>query len=159
MSTTKRPIPTVPALAVIFNILGGIILLAAIAVAVGAVMQIKTTPGSMLVAAPAVGGLLLAGIFYLGTAEVIQLIARIALEACRSADAADRSAAAAEAQAKQRLYLYHVGADVRGPVTIEVLRSLRSVKVEPRYVTGETLVCRVGESEWKRLAESMDKSA
>ena len=92
------------------------------------------------------------GALFLGAAEVIQLIARIAGEACRTADAA-------ELQVKPRLYLYLVGEEVRGPVSIEVLRSLRSIKTGPRHVTGETLVCRVGDAEWKRLADSMDKPA
>ncbi|EDY21258.1 hypothetical protein CfE428DRAFT_1551 [Chthoniobacter flavus Ellin428] len=57
----------------------------------------------------------------------------------------------------KRNSLYHISNDIRGPVTLEVLRSLRAVKGEARLVTGETLVCQVGESEWKRLADFMDK--
>jgi hypothetical protein len=103
--------------------------------------------------------LIFVGGFYLGAAEIIQLIARIAIETCRSAEAEERSAAVAEFQRNQRLYLYQVGSDLRGPVSLEVLCSMRSIKSEMRPVSGETLVCRIGESEWKRLADFMDKSA
>src|SRR4051812_21125236 len=98
MSTPQRPIPSIPPLAFIFNIIGGLTLLAAVAVAVGAAMQFKSTSGSSLVALPIVGGLIFSGILYLGVAEVIQLIARIAIEASRQADAAERSADATESQ-------------------------------------------------------------
>jgi hypothetical protein len=155
MSNPKPSIPFVPALALVFNLIGGLILLAAVAVAVGAAMQYRANFSGMIVALPVIGGLLLAGIFYLGTAEVIQLIARIAIEASRTADAAERSAAAAEQSRHPALYLYQVGEEVRGPVSLDVLRSLRSVTSGPRYVTGETLTCRVGETEWKRLADAM----
>ena len=152
MTTPRRPIPSTPALAFIFNIIGGLILLAAVAVAVGAAMQFKATSGSSLVALPIVCGLAFSGILYLGVAEVIQLIARIAIEAARQADAV-------ELQKPAPLYLYLVGEDTRGPVSLDVLRSLRSVTTGPRYVTGETIVCKVGETEWKRLADSMEKPA
>jgi hypothetical protein len=159
MSTPKRPIPSIPALALIFNLLGGLVLLAAVAVAVGAAMQFKATSGSSLVALPIVGGLIFSGVLYLGVAEVIQLVARIAIEACRAADATERSAAATEQQRNQPLYLYHISNDIRGPVSMDILRSLRAVTGETRLVTGETLICRVGDADWKRLADFMDTPA
>ncbi|MDR3406193.1 MAG: hypothetical protein P4L99_27160 [Chthoniobacter sp.] len=152
MTTPRRPIPSTPALAFIFNIIGGLILLAAVAVAVGAAMQFKSTSGSSLVALPIVGALVFSGILYLGVAEVIQLIARIAIEAGRQADAVEQ-------QRPAPLYLYLVGEETRGPVSMDVLRSLRSLTTGPRYVTGETIVCKVGETDWKRLADTMDKPA
>lgn len=157
MSSQKNRIPTVPTLALVFNILGGIILLAAVAVAVGAALQFKSNTSNSLVALPVIGSLIFIGIVYLGAGEVIQLIARIAIEACRTADAAERSAAVADTQRQQPLYLYQVGDEVRGPVSLDVLRSLRSVSTGPRYVTGETITCRVGDTDWKRLADFMDK--
>jgi hypothetical protein len=36
---------------------------------------------------------------------------------------------------------------------------MRAIKSEIRPVSGETLVCLIGESEWKRLADFMDKPA
>jgi hypothetical protein len=155
MSNPKRPIPSVPALARIFNILGGLVLLAAVAVAVGAAVQFKSAGGNALAALPIVGALIFSGILYLGVAEVIQLIARIAIEAGRQADATERATTPAAPPPQPPLYLYLVGEDTRGPVSLDVLRSLRSVTTGPRYVTGETLVCKVGESDWKRLADSM----
>ena len=157
MSSQKNRIPTVPTLALVFNILGGLILLGAVAVAVGAALQFKSNTANSLVALPVIGSLIFIGIGYLGAGEVIQLIARIAIEACRTADAAERSAAAADQQRQQPLYLYLVGEEVRGPVSLDVLRTLRSVSTGPRYVTGETITCRVGETDWKRLADFMDK--
>lgn len=151
MSSPKNRIPTVPTLALVFNILGGLVLLGAVAVAVGAVMQFKSNTANSLVALPVIGSLIFIGIVYLGAGEVIQLIARIAIETCRTADAAERSAAS------QDLYLYQVGEETRGPVSLDVLRSLRAVTNGPRYVTGETIACRVGETDWKRLADFMDK--
>lgn len=151
----KRPIPNVPTLARVFNIIGGIILLGAVALGVGIALQFRSGP----LVLPLIGSLIFVGGFYLGAAEVIQWIARIALEASRSADAAERAAAAAEFQRNQRSFLYHVGNDVRGPVSLEVLRSMRAVKSDMRQISGESLVCRVGDSEWKRLADFMDKSA
>jgi hypothetical protein len=152
MTAPKRPIPTTPALALIFNIIGGLIILAAVAVAVGAAMQFRATSGSSLVALPLVGGLIFTGILYLGVAEVIQLVARIAIEASRAADAA-------QAQRPAPLYLYLVGEEVRGPVSMDQLRSLRAVTAGPRYVTGETIACCVGETTWQRLADFMDQPA
>jgi len=159
MSTPKRPVPNVPALARVFNIIGGLILLGAVAVGAGMAMQFKSSAGIGSLALPLFGSLVFVGGFYLGTAEVIQLIARIAIEAGRSAEAAERTAAAAESQRNQRLFLYHVGPDVRGPVSLDVLRSMRAVKSDMRQVSGESLVCRIGDAEWKRLADFMDKSA
>lgn len=150
MSSPVRPVPAIPVLAFILNIFGGLTLLAAMAVIVGAAMQFKSTAGSSLVALPVIGGLIFAGMLYLAAAEVIQLVARIAIEAGRTADAA-------EAKRNEPQYLYHIHNDIRGPVPLEVLRSLRSVKSEARLVTGETLVCQVGDSDWKRLADFMDK--
>lgn len=152
MSSPNRPVPAVPALALILNIFGGLTLLAAVAVIAGAAMQFKSTAGSSLVAVPIIGGLIFAGMLYLAAAEVIQLVARMAIEAGRVADAAEQKRSDPQ-------FLYHIGNDIRGPVSLEVLRSLRSVKSEARLVTGETLVCQVGESEWKRLADFMDKPA
>jgi hypothetical protein len=157
MSNSKRPVPNVPALALIFNIIGGLVLLGAIAAGVGVGMQWKSAAGANFTLLPLIGSAVFTGALFLGAAEVIQLIARVAIEAGRSADAAERTAVAAETQSKPRLFLYHVGNEVRGPVTIEVLRSLRSVKGDMRQVSGESLACRVGETEWKRLAEFMDK--
>lgn len=151
MSSPKNRIPTVPTLALVFNVLGGLILLGAVAVAVGAALQFKSNTSNVLLALPVIGSLIFIGILYLGAGEVIQLIARIAIEACRTADAAERP------PASPTLYLYLVGEEVRGPVSMEVLRSLRSVNTGPRYVTGETITCQVGETEWKRLADFMDK--
>jgi hypothetical protein len=159
MSIPKRPVPNVPVLALVFNVLGGLILLGAVAVGVGIAVQFKSSAGIGSLALPLCGSLLFVGGFYLGAAEVIHLIARIAIEANRSAEAAERSAAAAESLRKQRLFLYHVGNDVRGPVSLEVLRSMRAVKGDMRQISGESLVCRVGDAEWKRLADFMDKSA
>jgi hypothetical protein len=156
MSTSKRPIPDVPIIARVFNLIGGLILLGAVAVGVWFAMQYKSSAGISTLVLPICGGLIFVGGFYLGAAEVIQLVARIAIEANRSADAAER---AAEAQRNQRLFLYYVGNEVRGPVALDVLRSLRSVKGESRQVSGESLACRVGETDWKRLADFMDKSA
>jgi len=150
MSSPNRPVPAVPVLALILNIFGGLTLLAAVAVIVGAAMQFKSNAGSILVALPIVGGLIFTGILYLAAAEVIQLVARIAIEAGRVADAAEKKRDEAQ-------FLYHIGNDIRGPVPLEMLRSLRAVKSEARLVTGETLVCQVGEAEWKRLADFMDK--
>lgn len=150
MSSPNRPVPAVPVLALILNIFGGLTLLAAVAVIVGAAMQFKSTPGSSLAALPLIGGLVFAGMLYLAAAEVIQLVARIAIEAGRVADATEKKGGEAQ-------YLYHISNDIRGPVPLDVLRSLRAVKSEARLVTGETLVCRVGDSEWKRLADFMDK--
>ena len=155
----KPPIPNVPILARVFNIIGGIILLGAVAIGVGIAMQFKSSAGIGSLALPLCGSLIFVGGFYLGAAEVIRWIARIAIAAGRSADADERSAAAAEFQRNQRLFLYHVGNDVRGPVSLEVLRSMRAVKGDMRQISGESLVCRVGDSEWKRLADFMDKSA
>ena len=157
-STPKRPIPNTPALALVFNIIGGLILLGAVAVGVGFAMQFKSTAGIGSFALPICGSLIFVGGFYLGAAEVIHLIARIAIEAGRSADASER-AIAAEAQRNQRHFLYQVGHDARGPVSLDVLRSMRAIKGDMRQVSGETLACRVGDSEWKRLADFMDKSA
>ena len=159
MSTPKPPITSIPILALIFNIIGGLVLLAAVALGVGAAMQFKSVSGGVLVVLPVVGGLIFTGVLYLGAAEAIQLIARIAIEACRTAEAAERSAAAADFQRNQRLYLYQFGNEIRGPVSLDVLRSLRAVKSEARQVTGETLVCRVGDADWKRLADWMEKPA
>jgi hypothetical protein len=151
MSSPKNRIPTVPTLALVFNILGGLVLLGAVAVAVGAAMQFKSNTANSLVALPVIGSLIFIGIVYLGAGEVIQLIARIAIETCRTADAAESAAT------RQDLYLYQVGEEVRGPVSLDVLRSLRAVTNGPRYVTAETIACRVGETDWKRLADFMDK--
>ena len=157
MSSPHKRIPTVPTLALVFNILGGLILLAAVAVAVGAAMQFKSNTANSIVALPVIGSLIFIGIVYLGAGEVIQLIARIAIETCRAADAAERTAAATDQQRQEPLYLYQVGDEVRGPVSLDILRSLRAVSTGPRYVTGETLVCRVGDVTWQRLANPMDK--
>lgn len=156
MSSPKNRIPTVPTLALVFNILGGLVLLGAVAVAIGAAMQFKSNTSNSVVALPVIASMVFIGIVYLGAGEVIQLIARIAIEACRTADAAERSAVADE-QRNQALFLYQVGEEVRGPVSIDILRSFRAVSFGPRYVTGETLVCRIGETDWKRLADFMDK--
>lgn len=150
MSSPQRPIPAVPTLALVFNILGGLTLLVAVAVGVGALMQFKSSAGSSIVALPVVIGLLFTGALYLGVAEVIQLIARIAQETARTADAAE---------AQRTLYLYLVGEEIRGPVTLDHLRSLRSVKSQARYVTGETIACKIGGTDWVRLADIMDKPA
>ena len=152
MSSPKDRIPTVPTLALVFNILGGLVLLGAVAVAVGAAIQFKSNTANSIAALPVIASMVFIGIVYLGAGEVIQLIARIAIETCRTADAAEHSAAAS-----QTLYLYQVGEEVRGPASLDVLRSLRAVTQGPRYVTGETLACRVGETDWKRLADFMDK--
>jgi hypothetical protein len=113
-------------------------------------MQFKSSAGSSIVALPVVLGLIFTGALYLGVAEVIQLIARIAQESARTADAAE---------AQRNLYLYLVGEEIRGPITFDHLRSLRSVKSQARYVTGETIACKVGSTDWVRLADVMDKPA
>jgi hypothetical protein len=152
MSSPQRPVPALPVLALILNIFGGLTLLGAVAVIVGAIMQFKSTAGSSVVALPIAGGLVFCGMLYLAAAEIIQLVARMAIEAGRMADATEQHRG-------QRQFLYHIGNDIRGPVSLDFLRTLRAVKGEARLVTGETLVCPVGEADWKRLADFMDKPA
>jgi hypothetical protein len=50
-------------------------------------------------------------------------------------------------------FFYEVSGEARGPVSLDHLAAMRSLPSESRYVTGETLVCRYGSTQWLRLAE------
>jgi hypothetical protein len=154
---SKRPIPDTPALTYVFNIIGGLCVVAGVAFGViGFVAASERTMVSLMAILPGAIGMIVLGIIYIGMAQVIQLIARIAQECARTADAAEQTAASgAGPQSVRALYLYQYGADVRGPVPLADLRTLRAMPSEARMVTGETLVCQQGTVEWKRLAEVM----
>ncbi|MEP6667900.1 MAG: DUF4339 domain-containing protein [Chthoniobacter sp.] len=50
-------------------------------------------------------------------------------------------------------FLYVSGGDIRGPLSLAVLRSMRAFKGEARPITGETMVCQPGGTAWVRLAD------
>ena len=153
----RRPIPNTPALTVVFYIIGALCLLAGL----GTVVFVLTSMGDrnavgVMTALPGAVGLLVFGIIYFGVCQVIQLIARIAQECARTADAAEQTAVASVAPLHVKaLYFYQVGGEVRGPVSMADLRTIRSLPAQTRMVTGETLICQQGTDEWKRLAEVM----
>ncbi len=153
----RRSIPNTPALTVVFYVIGALCLLAGGGAAVLALGTIGDRSAMSLMAAlPGAVGLIVFGIIYFGVGQVIKLIARIAQESARAADAAEQTAAASVAPMHVKaLYFYQVGGEVRGPVSMADLRTIRSLPAQTRMVTGETLVCQQGSDEWKRLAEAM----
>ena len=154
---TRRPIPNTPALTVVFYVLGALCLLpgvGGVALALSSVTDRNAL--GLLAVLPGVVGVLIVGVIYFGLGQVIQLIARIAQECARSADAAEQIATAAVSPAHVKaLFFYQVGGEVRGPVSMADLRTIRSLPAPTRMVTGETLICQQGTDEWQRLAEVM----